>query len=398
MRSELVAIRNSLLITATMHLLGPMPSHTQEDLGAGVKSTVTELIRAVQQEDPYVRKAAIERLGEIGPDAYRAVPVLKRRLLEQNGSREVAAIAATLGSIGPKAVSAAPELLICLDRDWQLKMPPHIQPSLAKLGPDAAPFVHRAIDDLTEADDDYRVSALVGLMRGYGDTYFLPLAAHRSPRVRISVCRALAARPKEMHRVIKLLDDPDARVCAVAAYSMQFFKERAVVAVEKLRTLLASGDVNVQMAAARGLSGIGGPAKDARADLIAVAADEQVSLWASYALAQIGFHEDAIDGYIRALNSPSVTDRYSAAVRLGEFGPRADAAVTALSAALDDPAPNVRANAAEALGKIGGSASVTLEKLEKVAQEKSGIAGEKAIAAIKLLEKSDPSLVVTQCP
>src|SRR5262249_5480001 len=73
-----------------------------------------------------------------------------------------------------------------------------------------------------------------------------------------------------------------------------------------------------------------------------------------------------------ALKDPSEEVRIAAAAALGEIGPGAKAAVTALSESLRDEAAFVRQRAAEALGHIGAGANPALASLRCALKDKEG--------------------------
>ena len=80
-------------------------------MGAKSSLAVAELARALADPVPYVRAAAADALGAIGPGSRSAVPALIERLKTDPGPNYVfdSAIYA-LGDIGPDAKDAIPAL------------------------------------------------------------------------------------------------------------------------------------------------------------------------------------------------------------------------------------------------------------------------------------------------
>jgi HEAT repeat protein len=75
---------------------------------------------------------------------------------------------------------------------------------------------------------------------------------------------------------------------------------------------------------------------------------------------------------LAALKSDDVQTRANAATALSELGPRAEAAVPALAAAVQgDPDDGVRASAASALGAVGPAAKSALPALRKAAGDRN---------------------------
>src|SRR5262249_42809036 len=61
----------------------------------------------------------------------------------------------------------------------------------------------------------------------------------------------------------------------------------------------------------------------------------------------------SLDGWVKALRDSNPSTRREGAEALGEFGPKAEAAVPALIKALGDRDDQVRMLAAQALGRVG---------------------------------------------
>ena len=85
----------------------------QSGIGA---ASVPALVETLSNDDAYLRDAAVEALGHIGPAAKEAVPILVERLADdREWARRNAAEA--LGCLGPAAESALPALLKAMEED-----------------------------------------------------------------------------------------------------------------------------------------------------------------------------------------------------------------------------------------------------------------------------------------
>jgi len=83
--------------------------------------TVGYWARNLKDEDPELRLEAAQSLGEMGPDAREAVPVLNNTLLNDTDWRVRALSAQALGQIGHDANPAVPTLLDAMnDRHIQV--------------------------------------------------------------------------------------------------------------------------------------------------------------------------------------------------------------------------------------------------------------------------------------
>jgi HEAT repeat protein len=127
-------------------------------------SAVTELIAGLSHESPLVRKAAAERLGDLGKDADQAVPVLEPALADGEAPVRRAALH-SLGKLGresPKAVKSLVEYLKAVVRDAPDDHERHeeVLALLVSLGPSAATDLGLALKDPSDRVRSYAADGL----------------------------------------------------------------------------------------------------------------------------------------------------------------------------------------------------------------------------------------------
>lgn len=154
------------------------------------------------------------------------------------------------------------------------------------------------------------------------------LREYRTLREALRAIGSAAVRP-----LAELLEDPASEMQCDAAWALGEIGLGARVAVPSLVTVLQDGDRELRRAAAGALRRI--------APESAVVTDAIVEMWRT------------------ALQSETRSERYEAAVALGRLGPRASAAVGALTACVQDPT----SGAARALGRIGAAAAPAVGSL-----------------------------------
>jgi hypothetical protein len=96
----------------------PLPRITAADtvraIGRDAKGAVAGLIRSMSDADPEVRIQTMKALGEIGPNAAAAVPILVKQLKAPFVKKQAVE---TLGKLGRHARPAAPALAEVLKAD-----------------------------------------------------------------------------------------------------------------------------------------------------------------------------------------------------------------------------------------------------------------------------------------
>jgi HEAT repeat protein len=285
--------------------------------------------------NPFQRAAAARALGAIGPDARASVPDLIRTLGDDDSSvRTEAAMA--LGRIGPAAAAAAPEMLATL-RQASYFDSGMIGPSLAGLGPAAVPLLLEATRDRAgnARSESIRALRLIG-----------PGA------------RAALGRLEELARDPK---DPDRVEAAFGLWSVAHSPE----AISLLADALADQNEYARTAAAVYLGSVGPEAKPAVPALIRVLSDRRFTVrgGSATALGKIGAEaKDAIPAILHA-PGPAGPGATTFAIPAAAIGP---AAVPALIEGLGDPDDGPRWTAAEALGRIGPRAQAAVPALTRM--------------------------------
>jgi HEAT repeat protein len=332
-----------------------------DSLTAAGKGAVPQLIEVLQEQD----KAywACQALGEIGPDASAAVPMLTK-LLATAGSTELRREAAlTLGAIGKDASEAAPLLVKTLeDPDYGVRMaavfaigrigpaarsaesslkrmlagaqPPLMRTltvwALARIKPDDKQATERATLLLVESMWSRESRVRQTSIRGLADL-------HASPDMLVpTMAKIIEAGPLELRldalRVLENVGEPavptvvralrlnDVRLRAIAILGRLGAKSKA--AVEPLTNMALRGDAAARREALLALGAIGPNARD------------------------------AVPAATKALKDPDAAIRYAACFALGRMGDAAMEAKPALQQELDSDEPRLVIAAAWALARI----------------------------------------------
>ncbi len=299
--------------------------------------------REIWNREHAVRAAAATALGELGPDAERAVPQLGALIREREHNDAVTAAVVALGRIGPGARAAVPALLEILHDmrlDYTEERAYTNQYALQHIGP--------ALGQIGVSDSD--VPHLIELLRHPGRNI-----QERWNSVARAAARAFAgAHEDAVQPLVELLRDQNPTTAERATWALASMGPRAEAAVPVLTLTLGHADPFVRRFAAVALGDIG------RQPGVAVPA-----------LAQ-------------ALKDGDSTVAVQAALALGKMGPRAAAATPALREALRHRDPYVRAYAAAALGEMGRDAEVAVPWLRELRNdEDESVRG----SARKALEK-----------
>jgi HEAT repeat protein len=186
---------------------------------------IPALIRALEDEDPDMRVAAANALGEIGPEAMEAVPALVWAALEDE-DRDVRSVAVwALGGIEPEV---------------------------------AISVLSRVLED--GDPDQVRTSAILGLRQSKGEAVPALIRAleDKDPDMRIAAVEVLGWIGPEVAEAVPVLirvleDDADPRVRESAAYELGYMGSEAVPALTRA---LEDEDPGVRSAAAEALEQI----------------------------------------------------------------------------------------------------------------------------------------------
>jgi HEAT repeat protein len=133
--------RDEVVRGETARVLGQM--------GPNAERAIPALVEATKDPERSVRREAVHALGRIGGDTARSVPALIAALKDPFGiNRGEAAIA--LSRLGPQAKAAAPALVAVLN-DESLDAAREAAKALVEIGPDALPALQDGLKHENEA-------------------------------------------------------------------------------------------------------------------------------------------------------------------------------------------------------------------------------------------------------
>ena len=194
--------------------------------------------------------------------------------------------------------------------------------------------------------------------------------------------------------VANLLTSDNSMTRANAAFALSDIGVHAAECVPQLTATLNDKDSTVRCACASALGSIGKPSEPATKSLIRLLDDDSrsVRLAAAGALCSISRNEVAIPSLINALSDESKTNRRTASIYLGQYGPKAKQAAPILRLLLLDEEVFVRINAAEALWRVAAdpAALVTLRQ----ETETSELSRYSAASALWKIDKSPRAFTV----
>jgi HEAT repeat protein len=286
------------------------------------------------------------------------VQTLRQLLLDSSPAvRNRAAL--SLGQLGPAAVDASPVLMDLLqDEDESVRC--QAAEALGRVGGD------------TETVNQ----ALAGLLRD------------ASIAVRTAGARALGLRKQEAASVLSalvvLLHDSDAGVREVAAEAIAQIGTLTEEVSQRLATGLSSPDTVLRAQTAEVLGTLGNVSETLPALIKALQDDnDQVRANAVEAIKKQGpAAAEAVPGLIQALSDPDNRVSALAAAALGELGADPDRAVPALIGVLSHINAEVRAAVAEAIGKLDGAGDLVAQALKRATQDADGSVRARAVLAL----------------
>jgi HEAT repeat protein len=235
------------------------------------REAVAFVIRACDEKGEQ-RVRAVDALGEMGPEAARAVPALRKALQDPDESARVP-IALALWRLqrrveGPGLVSdprqGALAVLTRLLREGRPEERWSAAAAVRRIGPEARPAVPALVGCLRDEDPGLREEAADALGAidpdaGEATAALTNLLGDRSPSVRLAAARALARRglrPAELVPVLtRILQRSPDLIDEVAAVLATCGAD-ARAAVPPLRRLLRHNDHAIAAAAARALGQI----------------------------------------------------------------------------------------------------------------------------------------------
>jgi HEAT repeat protein len=268
---------------------------------AALRRDVTRrLIKALKNEDPFVRVQAARGLAALPPAPEITAPIWEEAMADADETT----VRLALDAVAQLGASAVPRLIAALEIEKHRLEVIYI---LANIGPDAAPATE-ALANLTADPNEQIAHEAVLALASIG-----PGAKAAAPK--------LAAR----------LAEGDEANAAALAYALGKIDPGAPAAQAALRKALKSDDPHFALSAAWALAQVESPSADLASQTVPVLA--------------------------AGLKSPLPAARQGAAEALGRLGGLAKSAVPALEGALKDEAPEVREAAQAALAAIGGKKS-----------------------------------------
>jgi HEAT repeat protein len=369
--------------------------------GPAAKPAVPLLVEAVRDQDERVRVVAAMCLGELTLEPETTMPALLAAMGDTaavDGRPMYAVAGLALGNYGTQAM---PFLKQALDSD-QLTLQRGALAGLYRVGPPAGEVTDRLIVLLEEQDPDLRrflYQTLMGIGPAARDAVptLIERLSSEDFHTQYWACRALGAigpdalpaRDKLMelvqqgvasvrHNAATALADigpsvgPEAVQVLIEALSdnFQVVKQKAVLALGKLRPLSDTAAPRIEellqepsrfsprAEAAKVLHAMRPESEELVVqallqDLI-VSSEPDVAV---RVLAEIDFDCDIVQRVTPLLQNDKRYVRQYAAIALGNMGPEAVEAKSALEALLDDDAEEVRMDAALALEKITSEAA-----------------------------------------
>jgi HEAT repeat protein len=275
-------------------------------------SSVPELVKALADASPAVRKRGLWALGVIGPDAREAVQPVSDFLTDKDATVRLLA-AGVLGEMGPQGRPAIPQLAKAL-RDDDPQVRAWAAMALHDIGPETLGYLLALLND---GDLAVRVSAVQALP-----------AFHESKEA--------------VQALVGALKDPNRYVRAAAAAALVQLGPDAQVALPGLLENLKENDLELQTQALTAILAIGSPRDVELLDALASVNDQ--GWWAYPTLdkkAQAA-RKELVKAMIRSLDDPNPMRRLAAALALGQLGPEAKEAAARLQKTLQqDPSKSV---------------------------------------------------------
>ncbi|WHZ13506.1 MAG: hypothetical protein OJF52_000338 [Nitrospira sp.] len=306
-------------------------------LSTGARA-VPALIELLKDDDPSTRIIAAEQLGQVGPAAKAAVPVLLTQATQDGNQHANTTAAAALKSIDLTAARQVMAHFTPRLQDPDVQQRRTAGAVLANLGPVAKPTVP-ALLALSHDPDD--------LVRRNGLTALANIGLPSAP-----IAAAL----------LNGLRDSSALVRHTAVAQFAFTVPLSQDAVTALTPLLDDQNKTI---ASLARSALDRPRSDDAAHLRSLglmAGQPTARDYALHQLAQSGpAASTALPAVMALLQDDQPFIRYLAVEALGAMGPAAKEALPALRQQLEDPDPVVRTTVAEALAAIEASAAISPE-------------------------------------
>lgn len=382
---DLGAVRRAQLEQRIMRLLSNLKVPEADDRRTAIsalaslkqkaKMAVSDLSRILQEDiDWQARMDAAFALGEIGPQAHSAVPVLIHAMMNKSQNPNVRRNAAgALGEIGPGAKLAVPDLIEVLkDRQQDTYVRVAATKALGRIKAQASDVIPILTEALRDNENSIRRGAASALEQfGSNAKTAIPslieaLNSDEDVSVREQVGSALGAIGSEADQVVPALigalDDPNRGVRESMAKALGRFGPAASSAVPFLIGCIrdVSGGQEDRANAIRALGEIGPEARAAIPDLMGLLRSEDRDSHkrsiAVVALGKIGHDADVVISYLIELlkdhNENSLL-RGTAARVLGAMRAESTDVAAMLVGSLGDEERPVRFGAAEGLAVMG---------------------------------------------
>jgi HEAT repeat protein len=326
-------------------------------LGSEGEPALQALLAAMGDPDVWVRINAGQSLASRGGAAAEAIPPLIRLLRTEDRNLRSQA-AQILGKFGPSARVASAALLVALDDEMNY-VRKSAEEALNAVSPIESKTADEALEALRQGDISRRLAAVRDLVRP-GST-----AQQEIPsKIRVEALRMA-------------LGDPDPIVCATAAAGLGRLGRQAEEAAPALLATMKDERPEVRVQSATALGRVApGDEKAIETLGLALAGDPDVDVRnaAASGLGWMGPQATvAAPVMIRALNDPDETVRVHVIVALGRIGPADGSVATALKTIAErDPSTEFRIWAIRALGLIGGKSNVVVPTLLMMLDDANG--------------------------
>ena len=390
------------------------------NMGSHGRPAIHAILPFLRDSDEKVREAASRTLAEIGPgpdvipaliEAMKdektggdaagtlvavgpaAIPALTRELYDTNDNVRSNAVYA-LGEFGPAAKDAMP-VLIALFAKERTKNRADIADTWAEIGNAAKSAVPLLVESLGDRSPELRLAAARALWK-----------IERRPERVVPTLIAIVESKRNADKAVgphkpereSTVWEPSAQ----AAELLGRIGPEAHQAVPALIEAMKTPDRILCGCAIEALGEIGPDARQAIPAIVERLGDHREAhqtfgyAWemgstAWIALGKLG--PDAAVGLIPALKHHDKEVRQQAALALKELGPHAAPALAALVVSLRDPDEEVRQYATYALGGIGSAAKSALPALLKAMKDPSSRVREAVVDALPLIAPKSPEVV-----
>lgn len=323
------------------------PDHEKvlAQIGPGDEHLVPLLTQALKKAN-FLTKAYLARaLGNIGPNAEKAVPALIKMIGDFRAydsmakSDPVMMATLALGKIGPKAEKAIPALVKLLKNHESYHVRVYAAQSLGKIGPKAQKAVPAIVKLLDHKREFFRLSAALALGN------LAPLTNSTAEEKVVSVLtNFLADKSSSTHQ----------QSCSILAK----FGSKAEKAIPALIQLLESEDVMLRFSVVSALGSIGeGSASNNKKIVPALTkmlGDKEwfVRFATGNALVTLGERNMGMPILLSGLKAKDSGTRRVVAYTLGSIGDKGKDVLDALNEALTDQDKRVREAAKQSLEKL----------------------------------------------